>query len=73
MATKFMDYLRASIETLIRQELSPPQVVDYLSRQRGVSLHHETVHQFVYADKACDGGLYTHLRVNALPKTLWSL
>ena len=51
------------ILTLLRQQLSPEQVVDYLRKARGVSLHHETVYQLVYADKAEGGDLYQHLRI----------
>jgi len=55
------------IETLIRQELSPEQVVDYLARHRGISLHFETVYQLIYADKAAKGDLYKHLRIVSKP------
>ena len=51
------------IEHLIRQELSPEQVVGYLQTARGLSLHHETVYQLVYEDKARGGDLYKHLRI----------
>jgi len=51
------------IEILIRQELSPQQVVDYLKRHKNISLHHETVYQLIYADKYNGGDLYTHLRI----------
>lgn len=51
------------IETLIRQELSPQQVVDYLKRHKRLSLHHETVYQLIYTDKDDGGDLYTHLRI----------
>jgi len=46
------------IETLIRQELSPQQVVEYLMAHKKFSLHHETVYRFVYKDKAEGGDLY---------------
>lgn len=55
------------IEQLVRLELSPQQVVDYLKRNKGLSLHHETVYQLIYADKAQGGDLYTHLRVASKP------
>lgn len=53
------------IERLIRQELSPQQVVAYLKRHKRVSLHHETVYQLIYRDKYDGGELYTHLRIAA--------
>jgi IS30 family transposase len=66
-ACKLTDEVKASIKLLIRKELSPQQVVEYLARHKGVSLHHETVYQLVYRDKAQGGDLYTHLRVASKP------
>src|SRR5690606_17024003 len=57
----------SQIEQLIRQELSLQQVVDCLKCHQSVSLHHETVYQLVYADKASGGDLYKHLRVASKP------
>ena len=59
-AIKVTEEVRSWIENLLRQELSPQQVVDYLKRHKQVSLHHETVYQMVYADKANGGDLYKH-------------
>lgn len=55
------------IEQLIRQELSPQQVVDYLKTQKNLSLHHEMLYQLIYSDKAAGGDLYKHLRVVSKP------
>jgi IS30 family transposase len=66
-ARKVTDEVRRHIETLIRQELSPQQTVDYLARRKVVSLHHETVYSVIYADKAAGGDLYRHLRIAAKP------
>lgn len=66
-ARKVTDEVREQIERLLRQDLSPQQVVDYLKRHTKVSLHHETVYQLIYADKANDGNLYAHLRVASKP------
>lgn len=52
---------------LIRQELSPQQVVAYLAQHKQVQLHHETVYQWLYADKAAGGELYKHLRIVSKP------
>jgi len=66
-ACKVTETVVADIETLIRQELSPQQVVAYLEKHRDVSLHHETIYQLIYADKACGGNLHTHLRIASKP------
>jgi IS30 family transposase len=51
------------IRTLIKRDLSPEQVCGYLKRHRKVTLHHETVYQFIYCDKSLGGELYKHLRM----------
>ena len=66
-AVKVTGEVRKWIDQLVRQELSPQQVVDYLRRHKGLSLHHETIYRLIYADKAADGDLYTHLRVASKP------
>lgn len=60
---KVNDEVRDWIHRLIRQELSPQQVVDYLKRHKNLSLHHETVYQLIYDDKAVGGDLYSYLRI----------
>lgn len=64
---KVTDEVWGWIEQLIRQELSPQQVVDYLKVHKKLSLHHETLYQLIYADKAAGGDLYKHLRVVSKP------
>ena len=66
-AIKVTGEVRGWIETLLRQDLSPQQVVDYLKIRKQLSLHHETIYQLVYADKAKGGDLYQHLRVLSKP------
>lgn len=66
-ALKLTADVRCWIDKLLRQELSPQQVVDYLKRHRQVSLHHETIYQMVYTDKVNGGDLYKHLRVLSKP------
>lgn len=51
----------------MRQELSPQQAVDYLKGHKKLSLHHETLYQLIYADKAAGCDLYEHLRVASKP------
>ena len=66
-AIKITDEVWGWIEQLIRQELSPQQAVDYLKVHKNLSLHHETLYQLIYADKAAGGDLYKHLRVVSKP------
>lgn len=53
--------------TLLKKDLSPEQVCLYLKKERKISLHHETIYQFIYQDKACGGELYKHLRIVPKP------
>jgi IS30 family transposase len=62
-AYKLTSQVREWITQLLKQELSPQQVVDYLSKHKKVCLHHETVYQLIYDDKAQGGDLFRHLRV----------
>ena len=64
---KITDDVWSWIEQLIRQDLSPQQVVDYLKTHKKLSLHHETLYQLIYADKTAGGDLYKHLRVASKP------
>ena len=66
-AIKVTDEVWGWIVQLIEQELSPQQVVDYLDNHKNVSVHHETVYQRIYADKAQGGELYKHLRIASKP------
>lgn len=64
---KITDEVWSWIVTLIQQELSPQQAVDYLRRHKGISLHHESIYQLIYLEKAQGGSLYRHLRVASKP------
>ncbi len=55
------------IQHLIEQDLSPEQVADYLKAHRNTKLHHETIYQYIYQDKAQGGDLHTHLRIANKP------
>ena len=50
------------VEALIRDEWSPEQVVGRVEMEQGVSISHEWIYQYVYADKHSGGELYRFLR-----------
>lgn len=64
---KVNDEVWSWIVELIQQELSPQQVVAYLNKHKSVSLHHETIYQLIYGDKAEGGQLYRYLRIVSKP------
>ena len=50
------------VEELIREEWSPEQIVGRIAMEQGVSISHEWIYQYVYADKRSGGELYRYLR-----------
>jgi IS30 family transposase len=50
------------IEGFLYQDLSPEQVCGFIARTHNLRISHETVYQYVLADKARGGSLYHHLR-----------
>ncbi len=62
-ATKMTKEIKKWIKRLICQDLSPEQVVDYLRKYEGTSLHHETIYRLIYKDQMDRGDLWQYLRV----------
>jgi IS30 family transposase len=52
----------AWIETLIRFDLSPEQVSDWLKDNGGLQISHEWIYQYILRDKQIGGDLHCHLR-----------
>jgi IS30 family transposase len=50
------------VEALIREEWSPEQIVGRVVMEQGVSISHEWIYQYIYADKHSGGDLYRYLR-----------
>ncbi len=50
------------IERYIREDWSPEQIAGRFKNDAVTSLHHETIYQYILADKRVGGGLYKHLR-----------
>ena len=66
-AKKLTDEVVGWIKKLLRQELSPQQVVDYLDKHKDVSLHPETIYLLIYKEKISGGNLHQHLRIASKP------
>lgn len=58
----FTDELKKMAEPLIKQEWSPEQIAGHLEREHAIKISHETIYQWLWADKRAGGDLYTHLR-----------
>ena len=50
------------VETLIRQRLSPEQIVGRRTLEGQAVMSHETIYRWIWADKRCGGTLWRHLR-----------
>ncbi len=61
-AFKMSGEITKIIDDYIRQDWSPEQIAGRLKIDGIIDLHHETIYQYVLADKQADGDLYTHLR-----------
>ena len=59
---KLTNELKQDIVKLIKQELSPEQVCDYLVLHGKTKLHHETIYRMLLQDKCNGSTLYKHLR-----------
>lgn len=61
-AIKMCGEITKIIDNYIRQDWSPEQIAGRLRIDGIIELHHETIYQYILADKQADGALYTHLR-----------
>ncbi|MDQ7004862.1 MAG: IS30 family transposase [Ghiorsea sp.] len=61
-AIKLTNDIKTVISEYIEQDWSPEQVAGRLKKDDVISIHHETIYQYVLADKKAGGVLYTHLR-----------
>jgi IS30 family transposase len=59
---KLTDEIKQPIDHYIEQDWSPEQVAGYLKKEAVISLHHETIYQYILKDKKAGGFLYQHLR-----------
>lgn len=51
-----------TVEALLKDQWSPEQIAGRLSYEKQPSVSHESIYQYVYADKRAGGTLYKHLR-----------
>ena len=59
---KLIPEIEAQIEELIGQYLSPEQVSGYLKKHHNISISHETIYRYIYADKLRHIRLKPYLR-----------
>ena len=59
---KMTDELKQVIDEYIEADWSPEQISGYLKKENEITVHHETIYQYILADKKSGGMLYLHLR-----------
>lgn len=50
------------VKALLRQKWSPEQISGFLKMINGLSISHETIYKYIWADRKQGGSLYKHLR-----------
>ncbi len=61
-AIKLTEQIKPLIESYLKQDWSPEQIAGRLEKEGLIKLHHETIYQYILADKTAGGRLYKHLR-----------
>ena len=61
-AVKLTAEVKSLIKGYLEQDWSPEQIAGRLKQEGIISLHHETIYQYILADKKAGGKLYEHLR-----------
>ena len=59
---RFTDAVIERVIVYLKQEWSPEQIAGHLKLHEDIHISHETIYQFIWADKNAGGDLYTHLR-----------
>jgi len=61
-AIKLTPEITSIIDKLLEEKWSPEQIAGRLRKDKVISLHHETIYNYILADKKAGGNLYTYLR-----------
>lgn len=61
-AIKMTEEMQHIVSVCLLNDWSPEQIAGRLREEGVLSVHHETIYQYVLADKKSGGQLYTHLR-----------
>lgn len=66
-AVKLTPHIKDYINRYLRMDWSPEQIAGRLKEEKILSLHHETIYQYLLKDKLSGGLLYKHLRHQGKP------
>ena len=59
---RFTEFVKRRVIHYLKQQWSPEQISGYLKHHENIEISHETIYQFVWANKKNGGDLYKHLR-----------
>ena len=59
---RFTDTVKERVEHYLKEDWSPEQISGTLAEQEKIHISHETIYQYVWADKYAGGTLFKHLR-----------
>ena len=59
---RFAGSVWKQVELLLQMDWSPQQISGRLKVEQGISVSHEYIYQYIYADKKCGGQVHGHLR-----------
>ena len=60
--TGLTQVVKQRVAYYVNQDWSPEQISGYLALAEDIHISHETIYQYIWADKQAGGDLYTHLR-----------
>ena len=59
---RFTDTVKERVEQYLKEDWSPEQISGYLCEQEKIHISHETIYQYLWANKRAGGTLFKHLR-----------
>jgi IS30 family transposase len=59
---KATEAIKERVNSLIKEDYSPEQVVGFMKKNKEDTISHETIYQLIWKDKKAKGDLHTHLR-----------
>ena len=59
---RFTETVKERVNFYLKQDWSPEQISGRLALEEDIHISHETIYQYIWADKKAGGDLYKHLR-----------
>lgn len=59
---RFTDTVKERVDQYLKEDWSPEQISGYLCEREKIHISHETIYQYIWANKRAGGTLFKHLR-----------